>query len=88
MDILLLELTLLRETTKGLLRTAISVTYSKKSFAKTMRLRMQRTNDTKNEETAVRVPTKYVPCRPNRKSPDSVQGRKMCVCMGGGGYVE
>lgn len=29
---------------------------------------MQRTNDTKNEGTAVCVPTKYVPCRPKRKS--------------------
>lgn len=53
-----------------------------------MRLRMQRTIDTKNEETAVCVPTKYVPCRPKRKSSDLVhlQGIKK-VCRGRGNML-
>lgn len=53
-----------------------------------MRLRMQRTNDTKNEETAVCVPPKYVPCRPKRKSSDLVHLHGIKMVCGGGGYVK
>lgn len=50
-----------------------------------MRLRMQQTNDTNNQETAVCLPKKYVPCRPKKKSSDLVHLQGIKQIWGGGG---